>query len=414
MGTLQLYSAALSHAGNIRDNNEDSYLIEPGLGLFAVADGMGGVAGGEIASQIAIEGLKKAAANIPDELFLKENSIAGRQQIFDWLSQTIHNLNEEIQDKVKENKRLRGMGCTLDVTLFRGNSVFVAHIGDSRIYLLRQDQLYQLTEDHSLGQMMLSTDTLTAEQAAEHPQRNVLLRALGPFPSAELDMVYYDLAPGDVFLLCTDGVHGEISSELIRKRMGLGAERGTRELIQAALEAGGKDNITAVMTVVEQRADFRPVIVGSERARFAMAQSSLFAAFTLNELVRIQKIAVGRQFNVGEVMIQQGELCDFIMLNIEGKHSIWLDDAKVGSGNIGDPLGELALSPAIAVGTIRAETPVTVLQFPLEPLRALLAADTSIASKLAMAALDRLSIRFRGVVEALAKYRKLFGPLPPE
>lgn len=410
---LQLYSAARSEVGNIRDNNEDSFLSLPELGLFAVADGMGGAAAGEVASQLTMEGLTQAAQHIPDEAFLQDASLEGRQQIFDWIKKTCTEINSQLQAKIRADRSLRGMGCTLELVLFRGNGVFLSHTGDSRCYLVRQGTLYQLTEDHNLGQEMLASGAFTEEQVLQHPQRNVLTRVLGPHPRVEPDTAYFEIGPGDTFLLCSDGLHDELDAETILRLLCQEPSQATDALVQAALEAGGRDNITSVVVNITE-CEAAPVIIGSERARAALSRSSLFGALTPSELMRVQRIATGKQFAPGEPLIQEGQLCDFILLNIEGEHSVWRDGQKVGAGGPGDPLGELSMVPAPAFVTVRAETPVTALQFPFSQLHSLLSTDATICAKISMAALSRMSQRMKSVVDSLARYRKAYGPTPPE
>ena len=243
----RLQSAALTDVGRKRENNEDTFTADPVLGLYAVADGMGGHAGGEVASQMAIDLLRRALLEAPDAAFLQFPTVANRRRLLDWLAQTIQKINAAMQARSQEDSALTGMGCTLDVVLIRGAGVFTAHVGDSRIYLLRAGGLYQLTEDHSFGQLLLTTGGLTPEQVAKHPQRNVLTRALGPFPSVQIDTAYFEIDAGDVFLLCSDGLYNEVPDPQLKELLTHGPDKAVPELIQTALDAGGRDNVTAVM-----------------------------------------------------------------------------------------------------------------------------------------------------------------------
>ena len=403
---LFLYHAAVSDTGSVRTNNEDAFLEVPERGLFIVSDGMGGAAAGEVASQMTIDGMRLACADLPYVDTLPGGPLQRRQQVFAWFRRSLEKINTELQEKAQADSSKRGMGCTLAAVLFQGNGVFLAHVGDSRVYLLRQDILYQMTEDHSLGQEFLSAGALTAEQVAKHPQRNVLTRALGPFPKVEIDTAYFEIMPGDVY--------SEVSHEKMRQALLLGPAKGSRELLREALEAGGHDNITALVVAIAQDAAIKPAILGSKRAREVLAKSVLFASFTQYEITRLQKLAVGREFEVGEVLIEQGQTCDFLMVILEGQYSLWRDGETLGTEGPGEPFGELSLRAASAPVTARAETKLTALEFPLAELRGLLSTDSAMAAKLAFASLERLSSKLRGVVDSFAEYRSVYGPSTPE
>lgn len=412
---LRLEGSVLSDTGNVRQNNEDSYFFDTELGLFAVADGMGGHAGGEVASRMAVEALERAARRgIPDAAYLADQSLAGRQQILDWLTVTIDAMNLELQAKVEQDPRLTGMGCTLDVVLFRRSGVFTAHVGDSRSYLLRQGRLFQLTQDHTLGQMMVLAGVITPEEAEKHPQRHVLTRALGPFPRVDIDTSYFETAPGDCYLLCSDGLYGDLSEEYLQTQlMSQPPQQAMQTLMQAALAAGGRDNITGMVVSVTDCRSTQPVIIGSNAALVAMARSPIFSTFTWHEMVSIQKIAIGRVLAAGEDLITQGGTCDFVGLNVDGEHLILADGNPVGVGFPGDPFGELSLSPEPAKLTVRAQTPLTVLEFPLDRVRDLIASEPELGVKVAMAALAHVTNRVRILGGTLARYHQVYGP-PPE
>lgn len=412
--SLRLEGCALSDTGNVRQNNEDSYYYDAGMQLFAVADGMGGHHGGEIASRMAVEALARAAQRgIPDGEYQRDRSLAGRQQIFDWLTATINEMNLEMQAHMNVDKRVRGMGCTLDVVLFRQNGVFLAHVGDSRCYLLRQGELYQLTEDHTLGTMLQQSGVISEEEAANHPQRHVLTRALGPFPTVEIDTSYFETGVGDKFLLCSDGLYGDLGREQILSLLTTHPpERATHELVQTALSQGGHDNITALVVSVADCGAHAPSIIGSEEALTAMARAQLFAGFTWHELMSIQKIAVGRVYAAGETLMQQDALCQNVWLSVYGEHSVYSHDVHVVDRGPGESFGQNILVPMPATLTVRAKTDLTVLEFPLPQIQQLVAGEPVLGVKLLQAALLQTSGHMGRLVSSVMRYRQLYGPLP--
>jgi protein phosphatase len=228
-------SAAVTHTGCIRSSNQDAYLDRPDLGLWAVADGMGGHAAGETASRLIVEGL--ARLSHPQCL----------ESLADEAARILSEVNQQL---IEEAERRFGdiIGSTVVALMAVADRCALLWAGDSRAYRLRHGSLEQLTLDHSLVQGMVDEGLLSPEMAEVHPLANVLLRALGGDANLALDRRVEPLQPGDRYLLCSDGV----PRELTRERMAEIMERAdpaetARELVEAALAAGGRDNLTAVV-----------------------------------------------------------------------------------------------------------------------------------------------------------------------
>ncbi len=232
---MRLITGAATDVGRVREGNEDAYLVDDAMGLVAVADGMGGHRGGEVASATALEALRAAITH-------------GRP-----LRESMEDANEAVFTKSLTDDELRGMGTTLTAaTLVTGGTVLVGHVGDSRAYLLHDGVLRQLTVDHSLVEELVREGRLTADEAAVHPQRSIITRALGVDPSVEVDVYSVELAPGDRLLLCSDGLTGMVQAEIIAGTLRREEDpaRAAAALIDAANVAGGEDNITAVVVAV--------------------------------------------------------------------------------------------------------------------------------------------------------------------
>ncbi len=219
--------------GRQREANEDSYFVR--APLFAVADGMGGAQAGEVASRIAAEAFEPVedGPGSPEAL----------------LRETIQRANGEIFELARSDPSRSGMGTTLTAALVRGEEVSFGHVGDSRAYVYRAGALRQITNDHSLVEELRRQGRLTLEQAADHPQRSVITRALGPEPQVEVDTMTVRARPGDVFLLCSDGLTTMLRDDDVASIISLGGSLETigRRLIDAANERGGRDNITVVL-----------------------------------------------------------------------------------------------------------------------------------------------------------------------
>jgi protein phosphatase len=226
-------SAAITDVGRQRQANEDAYVAAPPF--FAVADGMGGAKAGEVASRMATEGFDGAGA--------------GEEAPEAELTRIAREANRRIFQQAESDESLRGMGTTLTAAKVEGHEVSLGHVGDSRAYLLRDGKLEQLTRDHSLVAELERSGQLTAEAAEHHPQRSIITRALGPEPDVEVDTYTVTGRPGDLFLLCSDGLTGMISDDevaaILRGHEDLREAAAT--LIRAANTSGGKDNITAVL-----------------------------------------------------------------------------------------------------------------------------------------------------------------------
>jgi protein phosphatase len=220
--------------GRKRHHNEDSYVFQPPL--FAIADGMGGARAGEVASALAAGALNDAAVNG-----------GGTKRVIELIQEA----NRRVHERAQSDAETTGMGTTITVALVESDgSVTFGHVGDSRAYLLREDRLEQLTDDHSLVAELVRRGELSAEAAEVHPQRSVITRALGTDPDVDVDAFVVDGIAGDVYLICSDGlsdmVDGEVIESIMRKHRE-NLDEAARQLVQAANRAGGDDNITAIL-----------------------------------------------------------------------------------------------------------------------------------------------------------------------
>src|SRR4051795_11738479 len=226
-----------SDLGRQRQGNEDNFFVR--APLFVVADGMGGAQAGEVASEMAVDSFDGGFGN---------DSPA------DGLVRVIQEANRRIHDRSRSDEQLAGMGTTCTAAYVGEDAVTVAHVGDSRAYLWRDGELTRLTRDHSLVGELVARGKLTEEQAEAHPQRSVITRALGPEADVQVDIEVYEARADDVFLLCSDGLTSMIHEPGVRpvlERTG-SLDQAGRDLIAAANEAGGRDNITVILFRLEE------------------------------------------------------------------------------------------------------------------------------------------------------------------
>ncbi|HJS92908.1 MAG TPA: Stp1/IreP family PP2C-type Ser/Thr phosphatase, partial [Solirubrobacteraceae bacterium] len=220
-----------------RDNEDSAFARAP---VFVVADGMGGAQAGEVASRLAIEAFEHG---LPDDGSPEER-----------LAARVREANRQIYDRSRADRGRAGMGTTLTAAYVDDAHVAIAHVGDSRAYLFRDGTLQRLTQDHSLVDELVRRGKLTEEQAAEHPQRSIITRALGPEPDVEVDTWTYPARSGDVVLLCSDGLTSMISEDTVRGVLTAhdNLDAAADALIHEANEAGGRDNITVVLFRLEE------------------------------------------------------------------------------------------------------------------------------------------------------------------
>ena len=245
---------ARTHTGLKRKNNEDNYLIGAGdkfannYGrLIAVADGMGGHAYGEIASKIACEGLAKIFKVKPPS----DNDIF--YYSIHQLENTIHQLHNKILDESLKNSAYEGMGTTLSVLLFMKDKALIAHVGDSRIYRLRQERLECLTVDHTMAQFLIAEKEFFPEDAINHPARNILTQALG-IEIEKIDTRVEAIKPGDLFLLCSDGLYDMVSDDDLLELLTVpppSKQSVCGQLMDAAMNNGGRDNVTVIVVKLQ-------------------------------------------------------------------------------------------------------------------------------------------------------------------
>lgn len=238
-----MIAAAITDVGKVREINEDNYCIDENqVGLYMVADGMGGHKSGEVASSIAINIIKEHITHYLTEEF-QEQSVKG--VIFE----AFNRANKEIYNRSKEDFDCEGMGTTVTMALIIDKRVYIGHIGDSRAYLLREEVLQQITEDHSLVAELVRNGSITEREAMRHPQKNIITRSLGTDENLKVDIFSMDLNKGDILILCTDGLTNFVDKEELKKAVLEEDDcfESCSTLVSLANQRGGYDNITVLI-----------------------------------------------------------------------------------------------------------------------------------------------------------------------
>jgi protein phosphatase len=248
--------AVSSDPGLRRTSNEDSYSTRPDVGLFVVADGMGGHVAGEVASRVAVEAI---------EAFIEETAGADKNRTWPFpfdpsisleanrLKAAFRLANRKIAAAIADSQELRGMATTASAVLFGGRSASVGHVGDSRVYVLRDGRLEQITSDHSWVEEQVRAGTMSRVAARQHPWRNVVTRALSGGEDPEVDVTEVKPKAGERYLLCSDGLFGVVADQRIAEILGeqIALDQICQRLVDAANEAGGPDNITTLILQID-------------------------------------------------------------------------------------------------------------------------------------------------------------------
>jgi serine/threonine protein phosphatase PrpC len=348
---MELSFWAATDVGRKREHNEDNFLIDKKLSLFAVADGMGGHASGEIASQIAVTDFRNAVEARKDLLdaYARHEEGVTTQDILAALENAAQQAGVAIFERGQRESEKRGMGTTLSALLLLGERAFIAHVGDSRVYMVRQNQTVQLTEDHSLVNELIRHGKVTRESLATSPYasyKNAVTRALGVYETTQIDTIDLEVLPGDQFLICSDGLHGYLKDNDVTSF--LSADHVTtipQKLVDHANKGGGHDNITAVILRVQTDT----TDVGQTRAQElnrkveVLRQMPLFRHLTYKEILRVLSVTQVVDFNAGDEILREGEPGDDLFILLKGKVRLHKDGAFVTHLGPGAHLGEMAL-----------------------------------------------------------------------
>jgi serine/threonine protein phosphatase PrpC len=352
---MELSFAAATDVGRQRTHNEDNFLIDKKLRLFLVADGMGGHAAGEVASSIAVHEIRDAVNNNRDLIDRYRVDHPGVQayEILQVLEHAIQSACGAVHTRAQAEPDKRGMGTTATVLLIAGSGDqlrgFIAHVGDSRVYLARQTQCHVLTEDHSLMNELVRRGKLNREQIESSPYKqykNAVTRAVGVYGSVEVDTFDFDILPGDRFLLCSDGMYAYVDEDDLPKQLAEGEVKDVpHKLVEVANSGGGHDNITAVVIRVGATAsnELMPRTTDVSLKLEVLKGMQMFRYLSYKELVRVSNIAELVEPKPGAQIFSAGEPGDSMYVVLSGSVKLTKGDTLVAELGRGHHFGEMAL-----------------------------------------------------------------------
>jgi serine/threonine protein phosphatase PrpC len=378
--------------GCVRKRNEDNFLIDRELSLVVVADGIGGQHRGDIAAALACrvvrERLRRAHGDL--DAFRAEPGLARRQRVEERVREAVQHANSEVFRTAETISKGRGMGCTLDAAIVVGKTAFLAHVGDSRSYLVRNGQGFQLTEDHSVIQEKVRRGMMTQSEADKSPGRNVITRAVGALPTLKVDTLVFALEPGVRVLLCTDGITRYLSPEEVAAACVAGNAGSVESLIEVARVRGGVDNITAAMIAVQPSpSPLTPEIMGRIEELRSVA---LLESATTRELRLVASVVEPREVKSGKLLFREGQAGSELFLLLSGEVVITRNGLHLTTLGPGASFGEMALLDApVRSASALVTQQARMLVMPRHRFEQLLREDDGVAQRLLWGLVHRLS-----------------------
>lgn len=406
---MELTFAAATDVGRQRNHNEDNFLIDKKLRLFIVADGMGGHAAGEVASSLAVHEIRDAIYDNRDliERFKRGDDQVQAVELLQMLEHAIQAACSTVHNRAQAETEKRGMGTTASVLLIAGAPGkprgFIAHVGDSRIYLARQRQCHQLTEDHSLMNELVRRGKVKRDEIDNSPYKqfkNAVTRAIGVYPSVEVDTFDFDILPGDRFLLCSDGMHAYLDEDGLPVVLSKGDVKDVpKRLIDVANEGGGHDNITTVVIRVGEEVEDEEIGERAEEVALkleVLKSMQMFRYLSYKELVRVMNITETVELEEGQTVFSEGDPGESMYVVLSGSVRVLKGDVEVAELGKGQHFGEMSLvDRSVRSLTATASEPSRLLEVRRKEFYAIIKKEPPLATKLLWSFVQVLAVRLR-------------------
>ena len=402
---MELRYAAKTDVGLSREHNEDNFLVDTPLNLFMVADGMGGHNAGEVASAMAVNVTRDTLQQGVRTLrHFRENpkNVEARERVRELLENAVKGACYKIFEQGLNNSAQRGMGTTLTFAVVLGTRAFIAHVGDSRVYLKRDGTAHQITQDHSMVNELIKHGKITNLKDLDHRFKNAVTRAVGVHESVEVDVLDFDLLPGDRMLICSDGLHGYMDEASVNRELAHDDLDGiAANLVQLANRKGGKDNITHVIVeAVGSPEDYSDLYLKAATIK----NLDMFQFLNFEELMRVMHLTYELSVRDGQVLFEAGVDDERFLIVLEGEVVLTRDNGTESRVGPGGHFGEMALvAPAVRTARAVAASAGTLLVMERTPFSQLMRHDTSLSIKCMWSLVTSLSSRLGKTHEALAQ-----------
>ncbi|TWU04745.1 protein phosphatase 2C domain-containing protein [Stieleria varia] len=357
---MKTIASAISDRGLKREGNEDQYLIDESLGLYLVCDGMGGHAAGEIAAERAIAFAAEYISDNSDAIESASQSPEGFYRVLKIAEEAVQNASQELHLLSKSNIEFAGMGTTMTLLLIVENKAVMAHVGDSRLYLMRDGDIHQLSVDHTLANEMYLSGGMTREEAQASRYQHVLTRSIGAHEFVPVDTLLFDLIPGDRFLLCSDGLSNYFSDTAVVASLLSEPEIISHPglLVDFANHSGGSDNITAVLVDTQPDTSDPPESNTNTKAKLqCLGNTFLGSRLSVRRLIHLLSIATTIHCNAGKEILSRGEKSRGLIVVLKGRFRVDDDDIIESELTEGDSFGASSL-----VMPVESETILTALE----------------------------------------------------
>lgn len=384
---MKIDAHGVTDVGCVRERNEDAFVVHrPGsaeVGVYVVADGVGGQAAGHVASRMFTEEIaRRLRADPVFRRYDRERERELRQGLLQRLRRLCSDTNRELYKRASEDPELRGMATTGDVLVALSGAVALAHVGDSRAYLVRQGQIFRMTEDHTVANQGLRAGLFTEEELPHVPFAHALTRSYGPRPEVEIDTLFFPTGPGDRFVLCSDGITKHMrGGEILEFGKGLKARKAAETIVAECRSRGGLDNLTCV--IVDIGAE--PGTVVTPRLSLGdqldlMGKLFLFEHLSRQELMRVLRIAYVEDHLPGDLIVKEGASGDVMYLVLAGELEVHLKDEHLNTISTGGHFGELALvGDQQRSATVEAMTEASLLAIARQDLERLMDEEPRLA-----------------------------------
>jgi PPM family protein phosphatase len=393
---LTLVAHAATDKGKVREINEDHVLVDASVSLFAVADGIGGKRGGNIASQLACAVVREVIRE-QHEAFRRlanDDSEPARAAARQAVETAIQTACSRVYQLGSSDPSRRGMGSTFDCAVQAGARVVLGHVGDGRVYLVRQNAVYRLTEDHTLAAVQIRAGVLSVRDLPKSRFKNVLTRTVGTHDSVHVDTLLCDLLPGDTLILCSDGVHMYLDDPALAQAVAAESpENLANALVAHANRSGGEDNASAIVL----RASAERGVGAETIARIdAVRAMKLFRHLSYKEQASVLAIAKTRMYAPGDIIVREGEPGQELFVVARGKVAVEQRGSVVSHMEAGGHFGEMALvEEAPRSATVRALAPTETLVITQNAMGTLMRSDPVLGVKILWALAQGLSARLR-------------------
>lgn len=405
-------SWAATDPGRMGAGNHDAWYANDEYGVYAVADGASAPAG-EFAAQLVAQTIGENArelAAVAAAAATARDPSRGRREVFDQLQGLLERVNGDLHALVRDDANLKGAAATATVMLLAEEGIFLAHVGDTRAYVLRQGVLERLTEDHTMANDMVRSGKVSPDEVARFRFRNVVSRSLGPQPAVQVDVTYVDAQPGDLLLLCTDGLSDHTQEvDIVRVLREGGVMRPAARLCELANLGGGGDNVTAVVVALPPAREQSTVVAHLGAMQHSQRLDVLKHLFfcqhlTDDERAKVISYVHEQKAAAGQTIVRQNEPGSDLFLIVQGSLDVWVDGARVNTLGPGGHFGEIALvSGQARSATVVAREPVRLFRLGRDDFFDLSRRDQRVAVKMLWAFAQTLANRVTDLSKLVAQ-----------